>query len=83
VAWRRCGGLAPYAGMTGSNFFGVEQLVLLALLGVGITLAGLFRHRWLRLRRWFDRQSLQVVGLITLGVAAALGLLIWWLWPLA
>jgi H+/Cl- antiporter ClcA len=69
--------------MTGSNFSGVEQLVLLALLGVGITLAGLFRHRWLRLRRWFDRQPLQVVGLITLGVAAALGLLIWWLWPLA
>jgi hypothetical protein len=67
--------------MTDSTLFGVEQLALLALLGVAITLAGVFRHRWLRLRRWFDRQPLEVVGLITLGVAAALGLLLWRMWP--
>jgi hypothetical protein len=42
------------------------------------SLAGILRRRQLRLRRWSDRQPLEIVGLITLGVATVFGLLVWW-----
>jgi hypothetical protein len=66
--------------MTGRQAFAIAPAVLLALFGACATLAGILRRRLLRLRRWSDRQPLEIVGLVTLGAAAVFGLLLWWRW---
>jgi hypothetical protein len=68
--------------LTGGQLFAVEPVALMAVLGLGFVVVGLFRQPLTRLGHWFIRQPLHVIGLLILAQAGFFALPLWWRWPL-